>query len=67
MFLQIQEQFNFENSCEYTVKNNSNANKQYVDMGCKIPENICTYLTNYDSYNCNFSTFAMEYKMDFKH
>lgn len=41
---------------EYTVENNSNANKAIWIWDAKIPENICTYLTNYDSYNCSFST-----------
>ncbi len=47
---------------EYTVENNSNANKAMWIWDAKIPENICTYLTNYDSYNCNFSTLPWNTK-----
>nr|BFD31650.1 hypothetical protein GTC16762_12680 [Pigmentibacter ruber] len=41
---------------EYTVESNSNANKAMWIWDAKIPEKICTYLTNYDSQNCDFST-----------
>ncbi len=47
---------------EYTVENNSNGNKAMWIWDAKIPENICTYLTNYDSYNCNFSTLPWNTK-----
>ncbi|WGL60389.1 leukocidin family pore-forming toxin [Pigmentibacter sp. JX0631] len=41
---------------EYTVENNSNGNKAMWIWDAKIPENICTYLTGFDTKNCDFST-----------